>query len=128
MIKFKRLHPEVLSARGLRMNPPVERTRGFYLTMTEMVPNNPTKSHHSEYFSIVGNYAGQNFSPMEVLQVSETWILNKQGNWNIDQWFFDVDMNGHLIAENHIKLVETPDREVLDDNIQKNGGVQDPLV
>gem|GEM_PF-6469970 len=35
-------------------------------------------------------------------------------------------MNGQLIAENRIKLIETPNREVLNENIQKNGGVQDP--
>jgi hypothetical protein len=107
---------------------PVERTRGTYFTLVRMTPNDPTRSHHSEYFSVVGDYSGTVFNPMEVLQVSETWHLNKKGNWEIEQYFFDVGINGRLTNENHQRLVETPEHEILDQALIPNGGVNDPKV
>jgi hypothetical protein len=94
----------------------VETPDGYLLHyLTQMTPPDTTRTHQSDYFSVVGAYTGANqFTVLDVSVVSETWTLNSDGNWEIEQWIHEVHPNGDLYRVDHSSMVESPDGSILD--------------
>jgi len=92
---------------------------GVYKSLTSDVPADTTKAHKSDYYSVVGGMGdGGVFHVDHVEIISENWQINKDGNWDIDQWQYVVTTAGDVQEFNHIHLVETPSRVVVtDDNV-----------
>lgn len=88
---------------------------GQFRILTRMTPNDPTQVHQADYFSVIGypTTDGSSFSVMSVSAVSETWDIDADGNWDVDQWIYRLSAEGELTGISHNRLVETQDGYVL---------------
>ncbi|MNJ96773.1 hypothetical protein D3C87_145060 [compost metagenome] len=86
-----------------------ETQNGYYMTLTHQVAlPAPAEGHHVEYISTVGYYDHTGiYQPMRVEAVSETWRIDRNGNWDIDQWLFVISIAGDVVRGQHVHLVET---------------------
>lgn len=83
---------------------------GVYLSVSSIVPNDPSKDHQADYLSTVGSVdENGNYIPHHVEAVSETWKLDAEGNWNVDQWIFVVGIDGDIQTVYRRELVKTPE-------------------
>ncbi len=83
--------------------------------LSRLQPQDKTKPHQADYIRTTGVVDSQdNYIPFSVSAVSENWAVNAEGNWVIDQWLWDVNLDGGLETVQHFMLVETPSGTVLD--------------
>ena len=70
--------------------------------------------HNAAYFSVVGVRDSDGvFHPLNISLVDENWQIT-DGNWWIDQWIFQGDLDGSLVKTGHSRIVETPKNIVLE--------------
>ncbi|WP_413612439.1 hypothetical protein [Bdellovibrio sp. HCB-110] len=82
---------------------------GVYLSVSNIVPNDPTKDHQADYLSTVGFVDDNgNYNPRHVEAVSETWTLDAEGNWHVDQWIFLIGIEASIQKAYHREIVKTP--------------------
>lgn len=83
---------------------------GVYLSVSNIVPNDPTKNHQADYLSTVGFVdENGNYIPHHAEAVSETWTLDTEGNWNVDQWIFVVGIDAGIQTVYRREIVKTPE-------------------
>jgi hypothetical protein len=72
--------------------------------------------HVADYFNLWGGKdANGVFQAGSASFVSEDWRII-DGDWNIDQWIFQLNMDGSIAQPTHNVLVETMDGQVLQDD------------
>lgn len=109
--KWQQITAETL-AKGRLMQTPYN----YYKTLSYLNPNDLSKAHTADYFSAVGNFdTQQKFIVNHFEIVSEIWTIDSQKNWNIDQWIFDVNVNGGLNYADHNFIVEDADGMLISD-------------
>ncbi len=97
---------------------PTEMPNGIYLTKARIEPADSTKTHQADYFSTVGGFRPDgSFAVDHVEGVSETWTIATDGQRDIDQWLFSVSRDGDLLRTLHMRLVETEEGQVLQDDV-----------
>ena len=97
-----------------------------YRVYSRLNPKDLTVSHSAEYLSVVGFInADMKFQGLETSAVSENWVLNKEGNWEIDQWVFRAALDGTLVKIFHVFLLETANGGVLKYDLLPVGSVTD---
>lgn len=87
---------------------------GDYLFVQNIEPEDTSKSHRADYFSLVGGHDDEGifrFGRVEI--VSEDWQLNVDGNWIIDQYLITVSLDGQVKRATHVDMIQTKDRHVL---------------
>ena len=100
---------------------------GAWRSLTSIVPADPTAPHLANYISTIGGYdSSGTYVAEEVSQVSENWQIDSNKNWNVDQWIFQVSLEGELSQLAHNTLIETIDGQVLDDHSLHTGSISDP--
>ena len=96
-------------------------------TVSRIVPNDLTVTHHADYLTTRGYTDSENkFHAGTTFSVSENWQLHADGNWYIDQWLYELSFYGDVISLNHMSIVERPDASVLDYNEIPNLGLTSP--
>ncbi len=92
-----------------------------------IVPENKQEPHRADYLSVIGliDSFGQ-FQPMEVSVVSEDWRKRPNNDWEIEQWIFQLRMNGELKWLSHSLLIEDPNGHVLDIQTLPSGEPDSP--
>ncbi len=87
---------------------------GDYVYVEHIEPMDKSLPHIANYFSLVGgkDAVGQfTFGRIEV--VSENWQLDKNGNWEIDQYLYRISPDGEIISASHVNMVQAKDRQIL---------------
>lgn len=104
-----------LKARMVSEGASTETQYGIYMTLTDRVDlPAPVKGHHVDYISAVGQYdLTGTFVTYRIESVSETWKIDQNGNWDIEQWLFMTNPAGEVLRSNHIHLVESPTGSIL---------------
>lgn len=83
---------------------------GTLLTLSRIVPNDLTKTHQADYFSLIGAIdINGDFRPDHAEAVSEAWVLNAKDVWEIDQWIFLMDLSGNVRKNLHRRIQRTQD-------------------
>ena len=67
-----------------------------------------------EYLNLWGAGEPADFEPAYATLVSETWKIDKDGNWNIEQWTFRARMDGSVAESTHQLIVEDFEGWVID--------------
>lgn len=81
---------------------------GMYVSLSSVVPLDDKGSHQADYISGVGGVDEDDvFHAGRFELVSETWIKDANGNWDVDQWLFRVSVEGVLQWGGRYRLVET---------------------
>lgn len=107
--KWQQITAETL-AKGSLMQTPYN----YYKTLSYLNPADLSKAHTADYFSAVGNFDNQQKFVVDHFEiVSETWTIDAQKNWNIDQWIFVVSVDGSLTNGDHNFIVEDAGGRVL---------------
>lgn len=86
----------------------LEAQYGDYLFIESIDPEDKSKSHYANYFSLVGGLDSNgkfHFNRIEV--VSENWQLKEDGNWHIDQYLFRLSPDQEIMSSMHIDMVQT---------------------
>ncbi len=92
-----------------------------------IVPENKQAPHKADYFSAIGQLDEfGKFHAREISVVSEDWRKQENGNWEIEQWIFQVRLNGELRSVRHALIIETPEGSVLDVQELPSGAVDSP--
>ena len=101
---------------------------GQFRSLTRITPLSTDKPHQADYFSAVGYPDSESgrFSVMYLSAVSETWAIDANGNWDVDQWIYQLTTEGELASVAHYHLVEQPDGRVLGDDVVPTKGADDP--
>lgn len=80
----------------------------------EYVRGRADADHVVDYINIWGDVDSRGaFAESNVTMVSEDWRIGTDGNWHIDQWIFETDLEGATTRAAHNALVETRDGRVL---------------
>lgn len=87
---------------------------GILMVLTRKTPLEGAKGHQADYFSTVGRIINDKYVPIWVSVVSETWRVNADGHWDIDQWIYYVDLYGALYDTKHITMIITQESRVLE--------------
>lgn len=89
---------------------------GLYKTLSQKVAlPAPSRGHHVDYFSTVGFDDSEGvYQAVQLEGVSETWRIDENGHWDIDQWQFVVEVDGQLRLSRHIHFVEKLDGSILE--------------
>lgn len=92
-----------------------------------IVPENQALPHKADYFSTIGvlDQFGK-YHAQEISVVSEDWRRQGNGNWEIEQWIFQVRLNGDLKSVRHALVIKTPDGLVLDIQELPSGAADSP--
>jgi hypothetical protein len=99
-----------------------------YKVLSRFAPTDTTKPHQADYFSAVGGVDSQGkWGTAEVSMESEDWRKDEKGNWQIEQWMWTAYTDGTLVSVNHALLSETPDHDVLDDQMLPHGQPADAV-
>jgi hypothetical protein len=104
-----------------------EGTDEEYRTLENVVPKDPTRARQVDYFSAVGvsNAAGH-FTAYHISAVSETWTLSTAGNWSVDQWIWDLALDGNLRGLSHSVITESSAGKILGVQPASTNGPDDP--
>jgi hypothetical protein len=88
---------------------------GIFKTLSIVQPLDDDGSYEADHFSGVGGEdAYGKFHASQYQAVSEQWRIDQNGNWNIDQWLFKMDVDGLLTWVAHFQLIELPNGTVLE--------------
>lgn len=85
-----------LKVKAMTEGIPTETDFGTYKTLTHKIPRLPLGSYHVDYFSAVGSEFEGVFDASYFDAVSETWIRQENGDWNIHQWLYRLDNEGEM--------------------------------
>lgn len=81
---------------------------GIYSTLTAITQIDDLGSHQADYISGVGGFDQNDvFVAGRFELVSEQWMKDANGNWDVDQWLFRVSVEGELDWGARYRLVET---------------------
>lgn len=87
---------------------------GVYLSVSHVVPNEPYPTYSADYLSTVGYYdTNDNYIVNHLEGVSEIVTIDKDGNWNYDQWIYVAELDANLIKSLHRLIVKRPDNVIL---------------
>jgi hypothetical protein len=113
-----------LVAQAAKSTDAMDTESGQFRTLTKITPLDAGQPHQADYFSAVGypDTESGNFSVMYLSAVSETWAIDANSNWDVDQWIYQLSTSGELTSLSHNHLVEEQDgRIVLYDGISTKG-------
>jgi len=81
---------------------------GVYLSVGHVSPSDETQDHQADYLSTVGFFDDQSNYHVDHLEaVSETWTLDAEKNWHIDQWIFVLSASGDITKTMRREIVRT---------------------
>lgn len=85
-----------LKTKAVTEGVPSETDFGTYKTLTHKISRLPLGSYHIDYFSAVGSEFEGVFYASHFDAVSETWIRQENGDWNIHQWLYRLNDEGEM--------------------------------
>lgn len=87
---------------------------GIYKTLRLIQAIGHQGAYEADYFSAVGGESdGGVFSAGHYETVSEVWLIDQDGNWDINQWLFKLDHKGSVTWVAHFHLIELPNGTVI---------------
>lgn len=103
-----------LIERAINEGTPVEIDNWELRSLARIVPGDTSLPHSADYFSTIGGHDSEgNYQAYFISMVSEYWFIDEDGNWDIKQRIWRVDVSGDLTQLSHSRIIETPDRMVV---------------
>lgn len=113
----------VAIAQGARTSYPGYEWRG----LSRAVPNPQAANHTADDFNVIGALdSNHKFTLEEVSVVSENWSKLANGNWQTEQWMWDVSTEGVLWDVNHNILISNSAGQLLKVKSIPTKGASDP--
>ncbi len=105
----------------------MEDGQGFtYKYVEKIEPSDRNKPRTALYFTGKGVVSEDSvFHIFEVSVVFEKWAFNADGNWVINQWIFQTNLQGELLRTMHIHMVQTLDGRVLEHDGLPVGSIEE---
>lgn len=84
-----------------------------YLYLENIVKSPNSENHTANYISIVGYMdTDGNYKASHLEVVSESWVLENDGRWYINQWLHKISGKNEIMWSAHVNLIEDQDRRV----------------
>jgi hypothetical protein len=76
-------------------------------------PEQKASPRHSDYFTLAVTETPAGYVPNNATLVSEDWLLNAEGNWEVNQILFWMRVDGTLVQASRVEILLSPDHILL---------------